>query len=495
MNYTEEELQARMLEVIERGARMRGWSIAERVAALGISLEDLEATAWRHLRHDWLFWARPKQLLVATPELPGWYPGPRKRWRLALYLAGRGSGKTRTGAETTWYRIERGHARSTCLIGPTWSDVKRTMVGGKPDTEAGLLDVVPPHVEHRYNRNNAEIYFPAYGATVYLATGEEADQRGGNYDFVWLDEPIKFRRLAYTLNNLLLALRKPTGSVQALLTSTPKRQQWLRDMVMDPSVLVIHGVTGENAANLHPDFLADMRQRYGGTRIGRQELEAQILGDAEGALTTTIAIERLRVDDPPELVEVGVGIDPAVSTRRRSDDSGIVAAGRGVDGHLYVLEDRTGRYRAEAWPREAVALARDWGAKFLIIEENKIGDTGVALLRHALEAAKLSDRIEIRGAYSFKDKWTRSQPVAALYDQGRVHHVGRHPTLETELTQWEPTPTNRSPNSLDAFVHVGIELLELAKSEPTKDPSAAFRGLRRANEGFESVGWGGSRAF
>lgn len=491
--FTEDQLQERMAEIIELGRELQGPSIAEELG--GPDGLDLAGIDWVHVENDWHVWGRPKQLVVADPELPDWFPGSRWGWRIALILGGRGIGKTRTGSETAWHRIEAGHARSLLLIGPTWRDVRRTMVGGLPNTTSGFLDVLPPHVraETEWNKNNQEIYVHPYGATVYLATAEDPEQRGGNFDFVWGDEPIKWRRLQAVLDNLSLALRDPRGEPQMLLTTTPKRQPWLEAMIMDRRVLVVHGTTHENRSNLHPEALADWERKYGGTRVGRQELEAALLGDNESAIASAAQIEAGRIEEEPKLVEVGVGIDPAVSTKRKSDDSGLVAAGRTDTDELVLLEDRTDAYEAAdhgkqlGWSDEAVRLAKAWGATFIIYEENKIGNTGISLLRQAIERAGMTGKIGLRKAYSFKDKKTRSIALSTAYDRNEVHHLGRHPELETQLTQWDPDDERQaSPNNLDAFVHVANSVMGWDDAEPRKRPRKGRAGLlKRVNDRFK----------
>lgn len=485
-----------MAEIVALGVKLRGPSIAEELSIdVGGELEELEleGVEWQHAANDWQVWGRPKQLVFADAELPDDFPGPRWKWRIAIFLAGRATGKTRTGAETAWHRIESGQARSLLVIGPTWRDVRRTMVGGMPNTTSGFLDVLPPWVraETEWNKNNQEIYIHPYGATVYLATAEDPEQRGGNFDFVWGDEPIKWRRLQTVLDNLLLALRDPRGEPQMLLTTTPKPQPWLKSMIMDRRVLVVHGTSYENASNIHPGALEDWKQKYEGTRLGKQELEAGLLGDNESAIASTGQIEGGRIEDKPALSEVGVGVDPAVSTKRKSDDSGIVVAGRTPGGHLVCLDDRSGTYEAAdygdvlGWSDEAVRCAIQWGAEWIIYEENKIGNTGVALLRKAIARAKMTGKIGLRKAYSFADKKTRSLALSAAYDREEVHHYGRQPELESQLTQWDPDDeTQASPNNLDAFVHVANEVMAWSSTEEPIDHEEVSEGLDALNELF-----------
>jgi phage terminase large subunit-like protein len=472
--WTEEDFSRRQKEIVAAGKAARRPSLAERLMSLPVAARErimatLSPVEWRRLRYDWRFWGRPKQL--AALDVAGFDD--------ILLLGGRGVGKTRTGAETVRDRIQSGLARSVCFIGADWEDCRRTMVGGMPDTDSGILDVLPPWIDRTFNQVKKEITIPAYDCVVYLNTAEKREQRGGNFDLLWIDEPIKFRYLDTVLMNLDLALRK--RNALRIFTTTPKRQEWLRELIMNGRTKVIHSMSDENAANLDPRTLARWRERWGDTRLGKQELEAMILGDTESAIASSLQIETDRVEDVPELDEVGVGIDPAVSTKRRSDDSGIMCCGRAAD-RLYVLEDRSGRYAPDGWARAGVDLAIEWGAKWIIVERNKIGDVGRSLLMHAMRARDVE--FEIREAYSIKDKWTRAQGLTALYDRGHVHHVGRYPDLEAQLTQWDPREGGPSPNNLDAFVHCANELMELVAAEKPAPAMNPFEGLADAAAGL-----------
>jgi phage terminase large subunit-like protein len=265
----------------------------------------------------------------------------------------------------------------------------------------------------------------------------------------------------------------------------------LRDLIMEETTLTIHSVTEENRSNIPKRTLARWHRRYGGTRIGEQELGGRILGSNDNAIAAMTTIEANRVEDCPELDETGVALDPAVSTKRRSDDTGAIACGRfggargSLDAHLCVLEDRSGRYKPDGWADVGAELARAWGAKWIAVERNKIGDVGAALLIHALKRYDLYGQVEIREAYSFKDKWTRAQPVSALYDRGHVHHVGRFPDLESQLSQWDPSTGRVSPNNLDALVHCAIELMGLTLTESPVDLSTRWEGFAEINRRFE----------
>jgi len=494
--WSEEDFERKQAELVAAGVRMRGPSRAEQFAARPRAerdqfYESLDATEWLRLQWDWRFWGRPKQLV---PLEPGNYDD-------ILLLAGRGTGKTRTGSETVWDRIASDKAKSVCFVGPDWKDVRRNMVGGLPDTDSGFLDVVPPWYPIDsdegviFNQSKQEIYIPRHDCTVYLNTGETKEQRGGNFDLVWIDEPIKFRYLVEVLSNLDFALRRATSETLRLFTTTPKRQEWLRDLIMQAGTLTIHAVTEENRKNLARRFIGRLLARYGGTRLGDQEMGARILGDNENAIAKMLSIEAQRLGDEPDMLEVGVAVDPAVSTHRKSDDSGIVAAGRSggkkntPQARLCVLDDVSGRYESAGWADKSVAVAKAWGAKWIIFERNKIGDSGRRNLIDAINSAGMKGRIEIREAYSFKDKSTRHETtLSPLYDKQRVHHIGRFPELESQLTQWDPKSSSVSPNNLDALGMVATELMGLADPKDDADVDEQWEGFDDANRGFEVRG-------
>jgi phage terminase large subunit-like protein len=485
--WTEDQFQRRQLEVIAEGVAMQGASKAERIALLPQAAQDeilgeLTAVDWTRLLWDWNFWGRPKQLVGMEPD-----PDVDD----ILWLAGRMFGKNRTATETIGDRIQAGRAHSICFVGADWRDVRRNMVGGLPDSESGILDVLPPWIPAKskegweYNENKGEIYIYPHDCTIYLNSGEVKEQRGGNFDLVWLDEPIKYRYLLEVMSNLDFALRKGEHP-QRFITTTPKNQQWLRNLIMMDGVKVVHGTSSENTS-LARRVYQRLIGRYGGSRLGEQELDAKILGDNDSAIATSTGIDRDRMAEAPTLLEVGVGIDPAVSTKRRSDDSGIVVAARfggpkgSEDARLALLGDKSDRLKPDAWALRAVDLAIAWGATFMVVERNKIGDAGWALLGHALRARSMMGKIEIREAYSIKDKGTRAMTtLSPLYDRGHAHHVGRFGALEYQLTQWEPT-SGFSPNELDAYTHVATELMGLA-DVVADGPTVAERW-----EGFEDA--------
>lgn len=481
MTYTLEEFKAREDQIVRAGRLLEGPSLAEQFASLPVQVRkefllDLSTFDAYRLLYLWEFWSRPKQR------------APLGEWTIWLLLSGRGFGKNRTGAEWIRHRIETGVARTICFIGPEWRDVRRYMVGGqKGPGGSGLLDVWPEYPENdprkpRFLEQKAEIHFPAYDAVIYLNTAEQKELRGANFDTAWGDEIIKWRYAEELWHNFEMTLREP-GDVppQAVITTTPMPMQLLQDIIMDPGTHVTHGTTYENAANLAKTWLERMRRRYEGTRVGDQELGARVLGDNPDALFSQLTIDQYRVKAIPELQEIGVGVDPAVSEKRQSDETGIVGGGVDDRGHLYVIADRTEKLSPEGWAKASVDLALEIGATFFAVERNKIGDLAAHNLRIELRDRKLLGKFEIREAYAMDDKAARATPLSGHYQKGLVHHVGRLLNdLENEQTNWNPKK-RRSPNRIDALTHLAYELCGFADEEPDKDPREAFQGLKKAN--------------
>lgn len=475
MRFTAAEFAAREAAIVESGQLLRGPSLAERVAAAG-GLEGISPLDGARLVYEWAFWARPKQL------------APAGDWVVWLVLGGRALGKNRLAAEWVRGRIERGEAKSIALIGPDWKDVRRYMVGGQRGAGgSGLLDVWPPWDMPEFVEHKAELHFSG-GAIAYLNTAEQKELRGANLDTIWADEIGKWKYAEALWNNAELTLRD-VGAVrpQAIMTTTPTAMALLRQIIMDPGTAVTHGAMLENAANLAPSYVERMLRRFGGTRLGLQELDARILSDNPDALFALSLIEAHRVTDEPDVLRRAVGVDPAVSEKRKSDETGIVCASVDRDGHMYVLADMSGKMSPDGWAKASVDLALAWHADFFVVERNKIGDLAKHNIAIELRARGLLGEYEIREAYSMTDKAARAAPVASLYEQGRVHHVGRRlGALEAEITEWNPK-TGRSPNRLDALVHVAFELVGLAGGEePKEDPSLALRGFAALNRYLEA---------
>jgi phage terminase large subunit-like protein len=407
------------------------------------SLSPDEALA---LLHDWPFWARPNQL------------PPAGSWRVWLLLAGRGFGKTRTGAELVRSRVAARSARRLALVAPTAADARGVMVEG----ESGILAVSPrwdrPHWEpsrRRLTWSNGAI------ATFYSA--EEPERlRGPQHDAAWCDELASWR-YPEAWDMLMFGLRLGTDP-RVIVTTTPRPTSLLRALVKDPSVVVTHGSTYENWPNLASDFLAQIILKYKGTRLGRQEIEAEILDDMPGSLWNRGVIDAARSRTAPPLARIVVAVDPAVTSGETADETGIIVAGRDAIGHGWILADLSGRYRPAEWAKTAIAAYRAHHADRVVAEVNNGGEMVEATL-HVIDP-----NLPVVTVRASRGKWTRAEPVAALYEQGKVHHLGAFPRLEDQMCSFvrgnhgsgEAAGFRSSPDRVDALVWALTDLLVTA---------------------------------
>ena len=287
-------------------------------------LNDLTVEQQHAMLYDWGVWCRPKQ---ATP------PGD---WRVWLILAGRGFGKTRTGAEFVREQVNANNTGHMALVGATAADVRDTMIEG----ESGILRVFPPEQRPQYEPSKRRITFHN-GAVASAFSADEPDRlRGPNHDLAWADELASWR-YPEAWDMLMFGLRIGNHP-RVIVTTTPKPVTTIRRLlaIEDGSILVTRGSTYENLTNLAPSFLSEILARYEGTRLGQQELHAELLDDVEGALWTREMLENSRIVSPPDMKRIVVAIDPAITARADSDETGIVVAGIGEDGHGYVLDAR-----------------------------------------------------------------------------------------------------------------------------------------------------------
>ncbi len=402
--------------------------------------DGLSASEIEQLIFSWKFWARPDQL------------PPDGDWRTWLLLGGRGSGKTRSAAEWVRSEIESGRRRHLGIIGPTADAVRRIQVEGP----SGILSVAPPWARPTFEPALRRLVWPN-GAVAHLFSAEEPDRlRGPNLDGAWVDELCACPQADELWNMLAMAVRVagPKGKAPAIVvTTTPRPIKVLRDIVGSPSTRLTRARTLDNAANLDGATLKHLVERYGGTTLGRQELEAEILDQVDGALWSRAMIEDQRVRRPPVLRRIVVAVDPAVADGTGGDECGIVAAGLGDDAHAYLLADRSGRMSPERWARAAINLYRDHAADRLIAEANNGGE----LVRITMRA--VDPRVPVRLVHASRAKQARAEPVAALYEQKRVHHVGAFSDLEDQLCNWAPLEGGPSPDRLDALVWALTELM------------------------------------
>jgi phage terminase large subunit-like protein len=318
--------------------------------------------------------------------------------------------------------------------------------------ESSILKVARPEERPLYEPSKRRLTFPNK-ATVTTFTGEEPDQlRGPQHDFVWIDELAKFKYPEETWNNMEMGLRQGDNP-QVFCTTTPRPIPIIKRLVKDPTTIDIRFSTFQNAENLSPIFLKRIQERYAGTRLGRQELEGEVLDDNPNALWQRDVIENLRVQKAPPMVRIVVGVDPAVSGGEESDETGIIVDGIAANGHGYTLADYTIRGSPLEWARAVVRAFHEWKADRVIGEVNNGGDLVEANLR------TVDRNIPFKSVHATRGKAIRAEPIAALYEQGKWHHLGAFPQLEDQLCEWMPNePNQKSPDRLDAHVWAAVEL-------------------------------------
>jgi phage terminase large subunit-like protein len=428
------------------------------------NLSDEEAARFGYL---WEAWARLNQRI---PD------GMGEEYRLWFFRAGRGSGKSRAGAEAVRELVESGKARRIALVGPTAADVRDVMVEG----ESGLLSVFPPDERPQWQPSIRRITF-ANGAIATSYSADEPERlRGPQHDFAWIDEPASMPRGEETMSNLLLGLRLGNAP-WAMLTGTPKPVAWLRALAERPDTVTTTGSTFDNERFLARTFIEDVIGRYGDTRLGRQELLAEWLEDVEGALWTQEILDRGRVQtwdvtqpwksltDQVDGVRADrrawrtvVAVDPPGETA----ECGIVVVAAPVQGragvdHCVILEDGSTAGRPEEWGARVVSMANKWNAERVVVESNQGGD----MTRATIQAVDPS--IKVEKITASQSKQARAEPVSALYERALVHHVGFFPMLETQMCSW--IPGEKSPDRMDALVHGVAHVLQ------ARAPAASVR--------------------
>lgn len=395
------------------------------------------------LLYDWPFWARPNQL----PPLGG--------WRVWLLLAGRGFGKTRTGAELVRARIAARTARRLAIVAPTAADARGVMIEG----ESGILAISPQWDRPRYEPSKRRLTWSNGAIATFYSADEPERLRGPQHDVAWCDELASWR-YPEAWDMLMFGLRLGDDP-RVVVTTTPRPTALLRSLIKDPTVVVTRGATYENGPNLAPAFLAQIIRKYRGTRLGRQEIEAEMLDDIPGGLWTRGVIEAGRARSAPQLARIVVAIDPAASSGGDADETGIVVAGKDIESHGWILADLSGRYRPTEWARAAIAAYRAHRADRIVAEVNNGGEMVESILR------VIEPNLPFAAVHATRGKIVRAEPVAALYEQGRVHHLGVFPQLEDQMCslvrgEVEEAQGQRrgwSPDRVDALVWALTDLL------------------------------------
>jgi phage terminase large subunit-like protein len=366
-------------------------------------------------------------------------------------MAGRGAGKSWTGAQWVRNEIETGRRRSIALVAPTHLAGRKVMI------EDGLLRLCPPDNMPTYEMAIGVVRWPN-GGVCHLLTSETPDRiRGYNFDGAWCDEIGAWENPDDTWDQLSFALRLtgPKGDAPAIVgTTTPRPTKLLRRLISDPGTVVTRASTYDNKANLDSTVLNHLETRYGNTRIGRQELMGEMLLDVEGALWTRSMMDQCHIEHPPaELRRIVVAIDPAGSSNKNSDETGIIVAGIDRAGIGYVLADLSGRYSPETWARKAVEAYKGWRADRIIAERNYGGEMVEATIKAVDRTVPVKTIVATRG------KAVRAEPIGAFYEQARVKHVGNLHLLEDQMCEWDPAANGPSPDRLDAAVWALTDLM------------------------------------
>ncbi len=407
----------------------------------------------RNLKYKWEYWARPEQVL---PDL-------RDPWKVWMILSGRGWGKTRTGAEAIKKLMLDNPGCRIGIIGMTAGAVRDTCYEG----ESGLLSVIPPEMYDRskggkYNRSLGQLTL-SNGSMAFSFSGSDPEKlRGFQSNYLWMDELCAFQYAQESWDMAMMGLRLGAHP-RIIITTTPKPSPLIVELVrrgqVEPENLILTtGSTFDNAANLPESTLDELRNRYEGTTMGRQELYAELILDDPGALWNRALIEDLRISvhefDLANMAKIVVAIDPSMSAvTERDSETGMIVAGLGVNGHAYIIEDCSAlRPSPDTWSKLAIAKYHEYAANRIVAEVNQ----GYDLVTNLLNTQ--DDTVPVKKVYATRGgKFLRAEPIAALYEQKRVHHVGLHAKLEDQMTQW--IPGKPSPDRLDAMVWAITDLM------------------------------------
>lgn len=427
-----------------------GWLASATPEVVAEFLAGLSDNALLALPWMFEFWALPHQL------------PPEGAWKSWVILGGRGAGKTRAGSEWVRAQVEgplpgdAGRARRVALVGETVDQVRDVMVFG----DSGILACSPPDRRPKWESGRARLVWENGAiATAYSAHNPEK-LRGPQFDAAWVDELAKWPNAQLTWDMLQFALRLGEDP-QQVVTTTPRNVEVLKAVLKNPSTVSTHAPTQANRANLAASFLEEVERRYAGTLQGREELEGVMLEEAEGAMWTLAAIERGRVERAPGLSRIVVAVDPPVTGHAGSDECGILVVGAVTEGppqtwRAFVLEDATVKAASpDAWARAAIAAKERWGADRVVAEVNQGGDLVESVLR------SIDPLVAYRAVRATRGKAVRAEPVAALYEQGRVRHLPNLGALEAQMCLMTSTgfQGKGSPDRVDALVWALTDLM------------------------------------
>jgi predicted phage terminase large subunit-like protein len=366
-------------------------------------------------------------------------------------MAGRGFGKTRLGAEWLAAKAVRNDGVRCAIVARTYSDTRAVCVEGV----SGILNILHEYNALKdWNKSNGIITLKNNSIIQTFSADTPDSLRGPQFHFAWTDELAAWQ-YEDTWNQLQFGLRLGDNP-QTVITTTPRPTKLIKDLIKRNTTIVTRGSTFDNAENLSQSALLEMQMRYGGTRLGQQELYGAVLDDNPGALWNRANLEATRIKPElvPNLVRVVVGVDPAVTSGEDSDSTGIVVAGMSSDGQYYVLADDTIKASPQVWAEKAISSFEQHKADRIIAEVNNGGDLVVHLLQ------QVKNTIPVKKVTASRGKAVRAEPIAALFEQGRAHLVGYYPELEDQLCEWEPGTNMSSPDRMDAMVWALTELSE-----------------------------------
>jgi len=405
---------------------------SQRKKALAELTNNFDPQEVQALEYLWAFWARKEQL------------PPPGDWAIWLMLAGRGWGKTRALCEWVRSVAESGKYRRIALVGRTSADVRDVLIEG----ESGILSISHPEFVPEWNAGKRRLSWPnGVIATTYSAENP-SQLRGPQHDAAACDELASWR-YPEAWDNLMFGLRLGERPL-CVVATTPRPVPLIKDLVADPATVVTTGTTYENRAHLAPSFFTQIIRKYEGTRLGLQEIYAQVLSDNPRALWKRDLI--LHERQCPDLVRIVVGVDPQAGQADGSSETGIIVAGLDVAGRGWVLEDCTITGSPLEWATAAITAYYKYRADRIVVETNQGGDMVAAVIR------SVDSKVPIRGVYASRGKQARAEPVAALYEQGRVRHLGVLAALEDQMCEWVPGE-GASPDRVDALVWALFDLM------------------------------------
>lgn len=419
----------------------------ERRVVLDDVLSDVGPKALEELSHSWDFWARPNQL----PPGEDCDCGCEGRWIYWVILAGRGWGKTRTGAEWV-HSVVKDQYKLLHLVGATASDARDIMVLG----ESGLLATQKPDNRVKWSPTKRRLTWENGAEALIFSADEPNRLRGLQCEAAWADELAAWR-YPEAWQQLQLGLRLGTMP-RTVITTTPRPTKLVKSLVIHERAHLTKGATYDNITNLAEAFLAEITREMEGTRFGRQEIYAEILDESELAYWNRDLLDecRIKASERPPLKRVVIGVDVAVSFGAESAETGIIVAGEDMREQAYVLHDASGKYRPDGWAKKVSALYHEYSREAPEVRVVAEQNNGYDMIRHTINVE--DDSVPVKLVHASKNKLTRAEPVATAYERGRVKHVGTFETLEEQMCTWEAGDP-RSPDRLDAMVWALTELV------------------------------------